>query len=113
MTRWTFRLDLPPNNNHQYIPVRGGGKVLTAAARQYRQDVQVRLPRDFRPTLEHCYSVMAWFTFPTAAWDIDGCIKALLDSCFGSRLDHKVIALHCWKKVDKARVGVTVRIAEV
>ena len=111
--RWAVRLPLPPNTNHMYFPVRGGGKVLTAEARQFRKDVAVLLPRDFRPTITARYSVMVWFTFPTDAWDIDGCLKALLDACFGSRLDHRVYSLVCRKRVDKSDPHTTVRISEV
>ena len=111
--RWAFRLPLPPNQNHMYIPVRGGAKVLTAEARQFRKDVAVLLPRGFRPSLERRYSVMVWFHFPSDRFDIDGCLKALLDACFGSRADHRVYSLHARKALDKLRPRCTVRIAEV
>ena len=113
MNRWAFRLPLPPSVNHMYIPVRGGSKVLTAEARQFRKDCAVLMPRDFRPSIERRYSVMVWFVFPTDAWDIDGCLKALLDACFGSRLDHRVMSLVARKAVNKADPHCTVRIAEV
>ena len=113
MTRWTFRLPLPPNTNHMYHHIRGGSKVLTAEARQFRKDCAVLLPRDFRPALAHRYSVMVWLTFPSDAWDIDGCLKALLDGCFGSRLDHRVCSLHAWKLINKLDPHCTVRVAEI
>lgn len=114
MRSWTLRLPLPPNQNHMYIPIRGGGKALSAAAREFRAEASaIAAGAGFAPSLRSTYSVMAWLTFPTASWDIDGCVKALLDALFSARCDHRVYSLTVRKAVERGAARCTVRIIDL
>lgn len=94
---WTFTLDfLPPSVNHMYaINPRTGRRVLTEEARSLRDGIRLTAQAvGFRPSLKERYVAYAQMTMPH--WDssdVDSPMKALLDSAFSSRTDHRIIRL--------------------
>jgi hypothetical protein len=100
--RHTFTLDyLPPSVNHMYGVSQNGKRFVTPEARSLRDDIRLEAQRvGFRPDKKHTYAVVVVFYMPD--WDtsdLDSGLKALLDSAFSSRTDHRIVHLLVDKRV--------------
>lgn len=118
---WRFTVDgLPPGVNHQYAPIGvQGKKALTREAVAQRMAFTLAARRTgFEPSLKGTYAVSVVFTMPGWSQDIDGPVKALLDSIFvapGRRFawDHRIVDLHVTKRVKHGCYQTDVTIYEV
>src|SRR2546421_11123347 len=108
----SLTLPRPPSTNEQYATV-GGGRVITKAARRFKQQVrdilrslesQGVLHADLRSTLHHSYLALFldfYFTTPLKR-DLDGGLKITQDAlCEGLGLnDNRVVDIHLIKHID-------------
>jgi Holliday junction resolvase RusA-like endonuclease len=120
--RWSFSLPiLPPGVNHQYrLTEDRGGKVLTKEAKELRSHFTAKARSvGFVPDLRAQYGVRVTFTMPGWSQDIDGPVKALLDSIFlpdtGGKTawDHRIVELQVTKNVEPKMHQTDVTIYEV
>lgn len=114
---WTFTVeDLPPGVNHMYrLTQNPGGKALTTEAKRIRRqfsDAAFLAGFEARGA-PACYAVWVTFTMPGWSMDIDSPLKALLDSVFGSRADHRIVKLSVLKRVKRGERATEVVIQEV
>ena len=105
---------LPPNVNHQYVHLSGGRKALTKEARAARADIAKAAElAGFRLNKAAVYAVRVVFIFPRWGADLDGPIKSLIDSVFGTRWDHRVVRLEAEKRVEPGVRYTEVEITEM
>ena len=112
---WSLDLPfLPASTNHRTGRRKGkdGLYVTSEAASKESRIRGEMLALGFKADLKKTYELEIVFHMPTWSHDIDGPIKATLDSVMGSRNDHRVTKLTVTKLVQKGQYRTQIRIVE-
>jgi len=118
MTSLSLTLPFPPSANHMYARRRGGGVMLSPAARAFRLAVQVRVlearvPGDRKP-LKGMLAVEVQYFRPHKRYDVDNFQKPLLDALQSAGVftnDQQVDDLHSCRMLCAKSCAPFVRVA--